>query len=342
MKSTNKSGSSKSSFNNDNITIDAKHSEMINHFKSLNDSLPSLKDKLKNMINEYNNRDQSKKNDIEYIIYKDKLREDINELKNKINGIINNDDINNYYLQVGNLLHSYYENIETSKNNDNDYQNFEQNLINYDNFDEDDFDEEDDYDSDDDDKNKKKEFSKDNPKNKNNSYKSVLQFFNSRETKSAEDNIPIEDSTINEVSNGGGDPSYTSMKISDFVKEESTFRKKNVLEEYLQKIDPNYVSKIKIDLNIFKCPNCTIEMTVYHSDGIQICEKCGIQQNILIESDKPSFKDPPMEVCYFSYKRINHYNESLYTTKKQLTNVGNNLLKEIKKMIFNISRFLFM
>jgi hypothetical protein len=132
------------------------------------------------------------------------------------------------------------------------------------------------------------------------------------------------------------------MKISDFVKEESTFRKKNVLEEYLQKIDPKYVSRIKIDVNIFKCPNCAIEMTVYHSDGIQICEKCGIQQNILIESDKPSFKDPPMEVCYFSYKRINHYNESLYTTKNHLTNVGNNLLKEIKKMIFKFSRFLFM
>ena len=50
-------------------------------------------------------------------------------------------------------------------------------------------------------------------------------------------------------------------------------------------------------------------MTLYPSDGIQICENCGNQQNILIESDKPSFKDPPLEVCYFSYKRINHYNE---------------------------------
>ena len=51
-------------------------------------------------------------------------------------------------------------------------------------------------------------------------------------------------------------------------------------------------------------------MTLYPSDGIQICENCGIQENILIESDKPSFKDPPMEICYFSYRRINHYNES--------------------------------
>ena len=319
------------SYNNDNITIDAKHSEMISHFKSLNNSLPSLKDKLKNMINEYNNKNPAKKNDIEYIIYKDKLREDINELKGKINSIINNDDINDYYLKVGSLLHTYYENIESSKNNDNSYQNFEENLMNYDNFDEDDEDEL--GLSEDEDDNKKK--------SKDNSYKSVLQFFNNRENDIIEDSV---NDTKNDINNNniGGDPSYTSMKISDFVKEESTFRKKNVLEEYLQKIDSNYVSKIKVDVNIFKCPCCTIEMTVYHSDGIQICEKCGTQQNILIESDKPSFKDPPMEVCYFSYKRINHYNESLYKTKKIIMNVGNNLLKEIKKMIFKFSRFLFM
>ena len=65
-------------------------------------------------------------------------------------------------------------------------------------------------------------------------------------------------------------------------------------------------------MNIFKCPACQQEMVLYPSDGIQICESCGIQQNIIIESDKPSFKDPPMEVCYFSYKRINHYNELTY------------------------------
>jgi predicted amidophosphoribosyltransferase len=114
------------------------------------------------------------------------------------------------------------------------------------------------------------------------------------------------------------------------VKEESTFKKKNVLDEYLQKIDPNYVSKIKVDVNICKCSVCNTEMTLYPSDGIQICENCGNQENILIESDKPSFKDPPMEVCYFSYKRINHYNELLYTTKNVLKSIFKFIIKLIK------------
>ena len=62
-----KSSSTKSSLNNDNITIDAKHSDMINYFKNLNDSIPLLKEELKKLVLEYNNKDSSRKNDIEYI-----------------------------------------------------------------------------------------------------------------------------------------------------------------------------------------------------------------------------------------------------------------------------------
>jgi hypothetical protein len=284
----------KSSLNNDNITIDAKHSEMINYFKDQQDSIPVLKEELKKLVAEYNNKNSSRKNDINYIIYRDGIREKINEIKNKINTIMNNDDLNRYYLEVGTLLHSYYENVENSKNIENNYsENFEENLLNYSEV----IDDEDDSDEDDDEE-------EETTKNV-----SVLNFFDQtnlkdKETENGETDISKNDSV------------YTSMKISDFVKEESTFKKKNVLDEYLQKIDPNYVAKIKVDINICKCRNCKSEMTVYPSDGIQICENCGLQENILIESDKPSFKDPPMEVCYFSYKRINHYNElSIYDTK---------------------------
>lgn len=268
---------------NDNITIDAKHNEMINHFKNLQDSTPSLKNELKKLIIEYNQKDPNRKNDIEYIIYRDTLREKINDIKTKINSISNNEEINKYFLDVGTLLHSYYENIENSKNI-NYSENFEENLLNY----EDDIDQIDEEEiMEDTDENSKKE-----------NYNSVLNFFNNRQN---------EETIENEILKNDG--VYTSMKISDFVKEESTFKKKNVLDEYLQKIDPNYISKLKIDANIFKCKSCDQEMVLYHSDGIQICENCGQQENILIESDKPSFKDPPLEICYFSYKRINHYNE---------------------------------
>jgi hypothetical protein len=302
---------------NDNITIDAKHLDMINYFKGLQDSIPSLKEELKKMILEYNIKDNNRKNDIDYILYKDYLKEKINETKDKINSILNNEEMNKYYLDVGLLLHSYYENIETSKNTENNYsESFEENLINYDNFDDDEYSEE---------ESLNEEVKKDN-------YKSVINFFQNRENNELEDSLREnnkennkennnENNKENNKENGKNDGVYTSMKISDFVKEETRFKKKDFLDEYLQKIDPKYEVKIKIDINICKCPGCSNEMTLYPSDGIQICEYCGIQENILIESDKPSFKDPPMEVCYFSYRRINHYNEfQVYTTKNVLTN----------------------
>ena len=120
------------------------------------------------------------------------------------------------------------------------------------------------------------------------------------------------------------------MKISDFVKEEATFKKKNFLDDYLKKIDNDYISKIKIDGKIYQCEQCSNEMTLYPSDGIQICNYCGNQEFILIESDKPSFKDPPLEVCYFSYKRINHFNEWLAQFQaKESTEIPNEVFEKI-------------
>jgi len=177
----------KSNYLYDNITIDAKHNEMIHYFNSLHESVPSLKDELKKLVNEYNNKDSSKKHDIEYILYRDNIKEKIYDLKDRINRIINNDDINKYYLEVGTLLHNYYENVEYSKTNENiNAENFEENLLNYDDyFDSIEEDDEDDIDKNEDNKllsgSKTKNNTKDNTKN-------ILNFFNT-EIKSNDSNI---------------------------------------------------------------------------------------------------------------------------------------------------------
>lgn len=296
-----KNANRQNKFPNENITIDAKHSEMINHFKNLKDSIPSLKDELKKLVSSYNNKDPSRKNDIDYILYRNEIRDKINEIKSKIQSISSNNDMNKYYLDVGVLLHNYYENIENSKTEDLKPDDFEDNLVNFDNDEDSICDEDDDIE-----KCENKDLKQNKPSN------NVLNFFNSPSEKNTNDNESIVNKDVenivdNEPSKNEG--VYTSTKISDFVKHESTFKKKNILDEYLQKIDINYISRIKIDKDICNCPNCKTEMVLYPSDGLQICQKCGLQQNILIESDKPSFKDPPLEICYFSYKRINHFNE---------------------------------
>ena len=108
----------KHSNNNENITIDAKHNEMINYFSELNKSLPDLKKQLHFLIEDYKiSKDNSKKNSADYIIERSSKKDAIISLKEKIESIVTNKELNSYYLKVGSLLHNYYENVENSKNN---------------------------------------------------------------------------------------------------------------------------------------------------------------------------------------------------------------------------------
>ena len=57
---------------------------------------------------------------------------------------------------------------------------------------------------------------------------------------------------------------------------------------------------------------------------------------MLLDSEKPSYKDPPREISYFAYKRINHFNEWLAQFQaKESTEIPdlvyNQILMELKK-----------
>jgi DNA-directed RNA polymerase subunit RPC12/RpoP len=60
-----------------------------------------------------------------------------------------------------------------------------------------------------------------------------------------------------------------------------------------------------------ECAECEKEMIFSANEAVFTCTDCGYQQFVLVDSDKPSYKDPPREVSYYAYKRINHFNEWL-------------------------------
>ena len=78
--------------------------------------------------------------------------------------------------------------------------------------------------------------------------------------------------------------------------------KNDVIDKYMRKMDPNYQIPLEYDENIDYCEKCKCSMTVVHSEGIVRCEKCGMQEDILIDSDKPSYKDPQGK-CHISLIR---------------------------------------
>jgi len=77
-------------------------------------------------------------------------------------------------------------------------------------------------------------------------------------------------------------------------------------------------------------------MILNQSEGNILCTKCGYLELVVIDSDKPSYKDPPPEATYFAYKRINHFNELLAQIQaKESTDIPNivftSIISEIKK-----------
>ena len=77
-------------------------------------------------------------------------------------------------------------------------------------------------------------------------------------------------------------------------------------------------------------------MKLIQSEGIIVCTQCGNEEHILIDSDKPSYKDPPPEAGEFTYKRINRFDEWLTQYQAKETTeipleVLDKILLEIKK-----------
>jgi len=78
------------------------------------------------------------------------------------------------------------------------------------------------------------------------------------------------------------------------------------------------------------------DRTMQLQDGYVFCNACHTIEYVLVDHEKPSYKDPPKEAVYFAYKRINHFNEWLNQVQGKETTeipeeVYDSILFEIKK-----------
>ena len=90
-------------------------------------------------------------------------------------------------------------------------------------------------------------------------------------------------------------------------------QRNQLLNDYLQLEDPAMARNNVEEYDDLwtNCEHCGNEMIMCLNEANLTCSKCGYQDFILVDSDKPSYKDPPREVCYYAYKKINHFNEWL-------------------------------
>jgi len=126
------------------------------------------------------------------------------------------------------------------------------------------------------------------------------------------------------------------MRISDFVETTQVSNRGSLLESYFGVIDP-HGHHIQLDTQSFQeCTFCGEQMTIIPHEGIIVCTNCSVMDNVMINDDRPSYKDPPPEISSFNYRRINHFNECLAQFQaKESTEISeevyNQLILEIKK-----------
>jgi predicted RNA-binding Zn-ribbon protein involved in translation (DUF1610 family) len=118
----------------------------------------------------------------------------------------------------------------------------------------------------------------------------------------------------------------------------------HLLYKYLQKIDPEHAKENAVNTQLQdqygNCDECGNEMIFSTNEAVFSCPHCGNQEFILVDSDKPSYKDPPREISYYAYKRINHFNEWLAQFQaKESTEIPNEvyelIVSELKKERIN-------
>ena len=109
----------------------------------------------------------------------------------------------------------------------------------------------------------------------------------------------------------------------------------NIVQKYLSNIDDTF-----LDVNTFICQTdiCKYcnkgELIPLEDEGILICNTCSRSIPYLIENEKPSYKEPPKEVCFYAYKKINHFKEILAQFQgKETTQIPPEVIENIKLQI---------
>lgn len=126
--------------------------------------------------------------------------------------------------------------------------------------------------------------------------------------------------------------------VTTTEQQEQGFDREKLLNKYLNIVDPEMArSNVnEVDDNWSECQNCGKDMIFNMNEAYISCPSCGYQDFVLIDSDKPSYKDPPREISYYAYKRINHFNEWLAQFQaKESTEIPqeifDGILMELKK-----------
>ena len=174
-------------------------------------------------------------------------------------------------------------------------------------------------------KNKKKEYFLDNSKY-------IFEYFENKKNISNEESKVLnkKSSDKNKILN-----QFFKIKESLIEKNKHDIGNNNIVQKYLSNIDEMF-----LDMNAYIYPTdiCNFchkgELLPLEDEGVLMCNACFRYVPYLIENEKPSYKEPPKEVCFYAYKRINHFKEILSQFQgKETTQIPHDVIENIKLQI---------
>jgi len=171
---------------------------------------------------------------------------------------------------------------------------------------------------------KKKEYYLDNSKY-------IFEYFENKKNISNGANVNTSNNKTNLIN------SFFKIKTNEDDNElkVQTENNNNIVQKYLSNVDDTF-----LDINTFVsqtdiCKFCFKgELVPVEDEGILVCNACSRSIPYLIENEKPSYKEPPKEVCFYAYKRINHFKEILAQFQgKETTQIPQDVIENIKLQI---------
>ena len=123
-----------------------------------------------------------------------------------------------------------------------------------------------------------------------------------------------------------------TVEPSEVKKGEQT---RSIVQKYLSNIDDSFIDINNFSFSVDICQHCGQgELIPLEDEGVLICNECSTNVPYLIENEKPSYKEPPKEVCFYAYKKINHFKEILAQFQgKETTQIPDDVIEKIKKQI---------
>lgn len=282
-------------------TLDQKHTEKLEKFEKMSNSIPNKKNKLSRLQGELTklvamNPNKYSHHDIRRKSY---LKDSIDKLRVKIHSIENCTESLNYIVDTLPILVNYYDNKEIIDNGDEEFVN----------------------------------------DTNNSGKKNILSYFMKETYKSADENSDKK-KTTKPKKGSSGSGSKTSKPTVPATPPKPQLSKAKLYDNYLCITDTNHKKTALKKSNLCVVDDCEGEMIISHSDGFLTCKKCGYSETVLIATDKPSYKEPTQDSCTYAYKRINHLTEILSQLQaKESTDIPSkvfeNILRELKKRKIN-------